>query len=318
MGVSSRLTALLAALFWVLTSNVVAAEPGIDGPALAPNGSQLVYLTNVEGKRLVAILDLTTKQSRAVMAAEVDGFLACWCRFKTAQRLLCSFRSTQFDLGRPFWITRLVAFNADGSRQKVLVQNGKAGVPQFQDHILHWLPDDPDSVLIQLDADGSVFPEVYRLNVNNGRLTMVQRDRAPVVRWVTDRSGAVRFGFGFRDERGQYITRADEKSGWQTLLKFNIFDNEDFDVLGFGPLGRCLLSTSNYKGREAIFEMDLDDNSDRQLLFARPDVDAGAPLPGYLVFAGRRGGQESPDRDLPPTVGLTGVIAGGSMRSSSF
>ena len=255
-----------------------AAEPGLASPALSPDGNRLVYLTTVDDKRVVAVLDLTTKQTRAVLAAEADSFVASWCRFKNDERVICSFRSTQFDVGRPFWITRLVAFNSDGSNQKVLVQNGKAGASQFQDRILHWLPDERDSVLIELDADGSVFPEAYRLNVYSGRLTRVQGDRAPVVSWYADRSGAVRFGFGFREERGQYITRADERSPWQTLLKFNTFDNDEFEVLGFGPLGRSLLIAANHNGRDAIFEMDLDDQSDRQLLFSRPDVDVGSPV----------------------------------------
>lgn len=247
-------------------------------PALSPDGNRIAYITNVDGKRFVGLLDLTTNKPKAIVSAESDSFLASWCRFKNDERLVCSFRSTQFMGGRPFWVTRLVALNIDGSKQKVLVQNGKAGASQFQDRVLHWLPEDRESVLIQLDADGSIFSEVYRLNVYTGRLTRVQSERAPVVSWYADRSGAVRFGFGFREERGQYITRSTDDSKWQTLLKFNTFDNDEFSVLGFGPLGNSLLIETDHNGRSAIFEMALDDQSDRQLLFARPDVDVGSTV----------------------------------------
>lgn len=255
-----------------------AAESSMYSPALSPDGKRIAYITNVDGKRFVGLLDLTTNTSKAIVSAESDSFLASWCRFKNDERLVCSFRSTQFISGRPFWITRLVALNIDGSKQKVLIQNGKAGASQFQDRVLHWLPDDRESVLIELDEDQSVFPEVYRLNVYNGRLTRILGERAPVVSWYADRSGAVRFGYGFREERGQYITRSGDDGKWQTLLKFNTFDNDEFDVLGFGPLGRSLLIETNHNGRAAIFEMALDDQSDRQLLFARPDVDVGGPV----------------------------------------
>ena len=52
----------------------------------------------------------------------------------------------------------------------------------------------------------------------------------------------------------------------------------DFDVVGFGPTPGTLLVEASHNGRDAIFEMDLSEKSDRQLLFANSEVDVGGPI----------------------------------------
>jgi hypothetical protein len=98
------------------------------------------------------------RERRAVMSGEVDSLLAQWCRFKNDERLVCSFGGHVYFDGRPFWTTRLAGINVDGSRSKVRVQDGRAGKSQLQDEILHWLPNDPQGVLIQLSEEALLFP----------------------------------------------------------------------------------------------------------------------------------------------------------------
>jgi hypothetical protein len=105
-----------------------ATEPEFDNPVLSPDGRKIGYITSGGGKRVFAILDLDKSQLRPVIPAESETFLLSWCKFKTDERLLCSYRSHAFDAGRPYWVTRLVGVNADGSKQKVMIQNGFAGV----------------------------------------------------------------------------------------------------------------------------------------------------------------------------------------------
>jgi len=48
--------------------------------------------------------------------------------------------------------------------------------------------------------------------------------------------------------------------------------------VGFGPKPGSLLVSSDYQGRDAIYEMDLSEKSDRKLLLANDYVDVGDPI----------------------------------------
>jgi dipeptidyl aminopeptidase/acylaminoacyl peptidase len=127
---------------------------------------------------------------------------------------------------------------------------------------------------------------VWSLDVYTGRMKLVQRKRYPIMFWSTDREGVVRFGSGYDDRRSQYITRDSAESPWRTLARWQV-GKDDFDAIGFGPSPGTLLVKADHNGRSAIFEMDLDEKSDRQLLFAHNEVDVGGtiywPADGRIV-----------------------------------
>ncbi|MEZ5499058.1 MAG: prolyl oligopeptidase family serine peptidase [Steroidobacteraceae bacterium] len=268
-----------------------AGEPAMRAARLSPNGQRLVYITTTkDGDPTVVTVDFGTKAAHSVVAGRIKQFDVDHCNFKTNDRLLCFFYGTVFDLGRPYWTSRLVAVDFTGENLKVLVQNGRAGEAQFQDRIVHWLPDNPRDVLIELDDDGNIYPSVFKLDVYNGRMKLVLRERQPITSWMADRKGEVRFGFGYKDERGLYIAREAAGERWITLARFNAFDGHDFSPMGFGADPDRLLVIADFNGRRGIFETDLTDQSNMQPVFGRPDVDVDTSIEwtrdqGVLGFA---------------------------------
>ena len=263
----------------VPTIEQFAADTEFSFPALSPDGHKLAFVSRVNDKRLVVLLDLEKKERRALMQATVGTFQASWCSFKADDRLLCGFSGTQFQRGQPYAISRLVSIDVSGKEKpRVLVQNGAQGSSQFQDRIFDWQIEDPKRVLIQLNGETEgPFPDVWALDVYTGRMNIVQRARSPIMRWSTDRSGVVRFGSGYDERRSQFVTRDSADAPWRTLAKWELGEN-DFDVIGFGPTPRTLLVGAEHNGRGAIFEMDLSEKADRQLLFAHKEVDVGEPI----------------------------------------
>jgi dipeptidyl aminopeptidase/acylaminoacyl peptidase len=257
-----------------------AADTDFSFPTLSPSGDKIAYVTRMKDSRVLVVLDLAKRERKGIMQASNESFELTWCGFKTEDRLLCGFSGTDFSGGDPYPVSRLVAIDASGdTKAKVLVQNGSHGDSQFQDRIMDWQIDDPKHVFIQLmDEDSSgPFPNVYALDVFNGLTTIVQRSRAPIMHWSTDRKGVVRFGSGYDDRKSTYITRDNADGSWRTLAKWERGD-VDFDVVGFGPSPATLLVSAAHNGRSAIYEMDLAEKSDRQLLFANEEVDVGEPL----------------------------------------
>jgi dipeptidyl aminopeptidase/acylaminoacyl peptidase len=294
----SHVRSVAAALVFLSFSSVAApaipighfaTDPVFAQPAMSPDGSRLVYLRWVEGKPFVILLDLDTKEAKAIVSGRSDAFTINRCDFKTKDRLVCSFRGVDHDAGRPFWTSRLAALDADGKNIRTLIQNGAAGVAQFQDRILHWMPDDPHRVLIEIDDDRNVYPSVFSLDVFTGRMSRVLRDRTPVTGWMTDRTGTVRFGYGYAAEStsAQYVARSSADAPWRVLQKFKRFESRPFAPLGFGVRPNILLVSATHNGRDAIWEMDLEESNDFQLLFANPEVDVDDailwPADGHVV-----------------------------------
>lgn len=288
MSFAGRCARALAFVALSYSSLGVAAPPSIEDfapdrefitPALSPSGNKVAYVTRVEGKRILVALDMVAMTRTGLMAGTVESFDVSHCAFKSEERILCGFRGTAFQTGQPYPVTRLVAVDVSGkNKPRVLVQNGSHGTSQRQDEILDWQLDDPKRVLIELSGDGSIFPNVYSLDVYTGLTSVVQRARDPIFDWKTDRSGVVRFGEG-RDEKARqhYITRESKSDPWRSLGKWEM-GKEDFSVIGFGPTPGTLLVEASHNGRVAIFEMDLSEKSDRQLLFANGEVDVAGPI----------------------------------------
>ncbi len=249
------------------------ADTDFAAPALSPDGNQVAFVTRAQDARVLVVLDLAKRERRGQMSATVDTFEITWCSFKSNERLLCGMRGTRFSAGQPYAVTRLVAIDTSGKgKPKVLVQNGSNGASQFQDRITDWLINDPKHVLIQLTDEFSIFPNVQALDIHTGLTSVVQRARLPILYWTTDRAGVVRFGAGFDDSKSTFITRDSADTSWRTLAKWELGEN-DFDAVGFGPTPGTLLVTAAHNGRGAIFEMDLNEKSSRQLLFADGEVD---------------------------------------------
>jgi len=277
----------LALAVWLSASAGSLAAPSISDfsaqtdtiyPSLSPDGNLVAFVTRVENNRMLMVVDLATRERRALMNGIVDPFEIIRCNFKNDERLLCGFQGTQFFRGHPYTMSRLVAVDVAGqTKPRVLVQGGTEGVTQFQARVLDWQSNDPKRVLIELYGEGNPFPAVHSLDVYTGFTYAVQRSRLSITNWSTDRNGVVRFGYGFDGSKHSYIARNAGDAAWHTLAKWEIGQSA-FSVVGFGATANTLLVEADHNGRSAIFEMDLEEKSDRQLLLADSEVDIGAPI----------------------------------------
>jgi dipeptidyl aminopeptidase/acylaminoacyl peptidase len=202
-----------------------------------------------------------------------------WCRWANNSRLVCGYRAMAKEMGVIFPITRMVAVNADGSDVKVLIQNGRAGATQFQDNVIDWTYNEPDTVLVEADEDRNTFPEVYELNVYTGRLNLRTRERQPIRDFVSDRAGNVRLGFGMDGLQLSYFARLADDKDWLRLERFKAFsDGDHMRPIAITRERNKVYATASHEGRDALWEMDLADRENPVLIFSHPLVDADTPL----------------------------------------
>ena len=258
--------------------------------ALSPDAHYVAMVANIEGREIVVVKDIVQRTPlRAVLAADArDEMYPQWCGWANATRLLCSFRGLQSDAGKFFPLTRLVAVNADGTAIRILA-NSQTTWTQLGDQIIDWTPDDPRTVLIELDQSeqnslGSAadsigggpngYPDVYALDVYTGRKQIVQRERAPIEHFDTDNHGRIRLGYGTKDTQLLFFGRLEGDRSWKELARAEAYTGEDvFEPVSAIAGTNFAYARRNYQGRDALWKIDLDDNANPQLVFAHPEVD---------------------------------------------
>jgi dipeptidyl aminopeptidase/acylaminoacyl peptidase len=286
MGALSALALAGATASFAATPSIpleqFAAGAEMEMPRISPDGKRLVYLSTLAGAQVVMLRELSSGRTRQLLRGAGGSFRVTLCDFKGDTRLLCHYQGVQRSRGgRPFPVSRLVTVNADGSDARVLFQNSVVNEhplaqTQYQDRIVAWLPDDPEHVLIELAYQDGLFPAVYRLDVATGSLKVVVPARPPVIDWIADRAGNVRFGYGFRGSEAVYIAKSGLYGAWHTLGRFNRFDPERFEPLMFGALPNELFVFAPQQRRAAVWQMDLEEKHELQLVFSQPEVDVHA------------------------------------------
>lgn len=157
--------------------------------------------------------------------------------------------------------------------------------------------DDPAHMLIKLNKRDRSLYDLYRLNIQNGQLTLVAENPGDVINWVTDKAGTIIARYRRLEDGGWVMEVATGKNGaWKTLITGKA--DEDFLSQAHSPDGTFLWGLSN-RGRDKTSFVRLDLKTGvEEVMFSHPQVDvAGAwvddqtyePLmvwswPGYLEF----------------------------------
>jgi dienelactone hydrolase len=277
-----------------------ASRPQVEDAAISPDGRYVAMVRTRDGKGFALVSDRRAgkDQTLRLVVTEPDHFRMTWCRWATNTRLLCAFRGMVSDQV-VFSVTRLVAVDADGKNLRVLIQNNREAQGQYQDGIVNWSPEKPDTVLVEADEGMSsndlatgvevygnvgthALPAVFELNVVTGQMMIRQHARDPIRHWVTDKHGQVRLGWGFAGTAISYWAHLDGESNWRRLSKFEVFSRENH----FAPIAisaddsNLAYAIGPSDGRNAIWLIDLTDKEEPKLVFSHPLVDVGGPVIG--------------------------------------
>lgn len=266
---------------------VFAQIPAISTAKMSPDGTAMAYFRPHEGRAYLAIEELDSDDG-PILIAPIDDMAYLWVHWANNERLVFA---TQFAARRHFTDTnetRLFGVNRDGRKVKALVRSATRKEigsripvalppPPDQDKVVDWLPDDPDNILVAMDADHNQRWEVRRINVKNGRYRTVDPGPHGAQEYLTDSSGRLRFGHGFRgaDRTAWFRPVGDEwtnvsEAKWFTdgfiPLKFRATDNVAYAA---GP---------NEEGRICIRLLDLATGKFIETVFEHDDVDVDTLL----------------------------------------
>lgn len=278
-----------------------AALPRISSIQLSPSGTHLAVLRNQDGKTALEVQAVTGQDTQRVVTTDNRDSVVTWFQWVNDERLLVAIRFTDQRGGIDSQETRLVGVNRDGTQrnENLFKQSslpsifGKKHVPQIQDHIVGAVPGDPRQVLIALDLERPLSPDVYRLDVYSGDRRLVQANPGlkpgvrNVLQWIADREGQVRAGVGQFGTTVHVIVKPPESSVWRDLAEYDLAKETGLMPLAFDADPAWLYVRDQHRGRAAIFKVNIagDPTVDRRLVAADPKFD----LAGDLVYAtGRR------------------------------
>ncbi|MCH7894216.1 MAG: S9 family peptidase [Proteobacteria bacterium] len=225
---------------------------------LSPGGEYLAALVRTEkdpnAKNLV-VMDLATMKSEAITGYKVADIV--WYYWAGKDRII--FRLTS-DSDEPFVRSTnrgVFSISPDGKDFRQLYG---AGVAQIKYELggLDSLPNDDDHILVQRRGNRPAFPDVYRMNIKNGKLKKIVRNKNNVLAWVTDNNGVVRAGISSgpetEDMNYEFIYRSDDKSPWRTLFEYY---DDSFVVFGFDETNSKLFVAARLDGgRFKLYAMD--------------------------------------------------------------
>lgn len=204
-------------------------KPQFTNFQVSPNGKELAALAPVGGRLNVVVIDLATRAPRAITgmtSQDVSGFM--WANNERILFFMDKDGSESFGI---------FAVNTDGTLLRTLVEpveaqlkGGKAVIKITQ--ILDTLDEEPEWVLVSSNDRRASNPDVFRMNIVNGRKKLVQRNPGNVTGWLVDWDGNV-VGAGFQDDLQQgFLRLADrDKDVWETLVSAR-FDEPSFQPAG--------------------------------------------------------------------------------------
>jgi len=263
-------------------------NPMFASPVLSDDGETAALIHSQGDLQFIMTRPLFGENPKMTAVARLDDpdVRLSWLEWASSTRLLMSAHTRNAQgAGMRSRVTRLFGVDANGENFGWLGKRwpylGQAQIqPFYQDQIVHWTPDDPDSLLIQIDSPyQGECPRVNRMNVHTGALRPAQGSKPCVREWHADRDGNVRAGVAYRENKFYELwTRIHPEDDLALAIRHETFtDAEEF--VGFHADDPAKIYVARgLEGRNAVYEFDLREKKLGALVFAHPDVDVDGLL----------------------------------------
>lgn len=164
---------------------------------ISPDGKRIAVIRNVDGTYVAYTTTTDDVGANSTVVSLGDDLQPEYVRWVNNDRYVVSvskleaFRDTPFTAGYLF--TQDVA---EGKEGRLLVKP-RGIFRQYNNVVVDWLDDDPDYILMAYSEESfGSYPGIYKVNVNNGRDSRIQRPRTGIEGWLSDDNGIPRIGRG--------------------------------------------------------------------------------------------------------------------------
>ncbi len=276
------------------------ARPTVRGMQLSPSGDKVLYYTPAGTQGLaVVVADIAAGTTKIILSSPKSTATPNNCRWKSETRIICRITYITEAQATKVGFARAISVAADGSSRVMLGQrNSERQVELDQDGawVIDWLPDDPDHVLMAVTTpattaigtlvgnhEGGLSAQL--VDVNTGRMQMVERPKSVVQDYGSDNLGQVRYmqvtdsaNSGQLRDRSEYFLRAKGSSEWRKVAAGDLSGLSTWSFEGFDETGNGYFAMRDKDGRKALFRDTVEPGLAGSLVFAHPEVDVGGIL----------------------------------------
>ncbi len=308
---TGRLTA--AAMAMVVAAAPAAAAPDAEALAaaygarpaawamrLSPEGKQVLYFTAAgTAGRAVVVADVESGATRIVLSADQANVKPQSCSWKSEARIICQVYFIAVKGSEELTFNRSLSIAADGSSRVELgqrVTTNTVGIDQGGARVIDWLRDDPDHVLMQVNmvqtsnigsniADKGFGLSVQKVDVNTGRMVVVERPEPLAMAFDADDFGQVRYrmlgdraGTGYLRDKADHYIRPKGSREWRQVHAETLSNQDSWTYLAFDDSGDGYYALRDKDGRQALFHEAGDGSGAGALVYAHPQVDVDGLL----------------------------------------
>lgn len=235
-----------------------ARQPLLSDLVLSPDGKRLLARFNQDGVTKLGVHTLAQGQKLRLIKIPDKSELR-WFRWAGNDRILISLGDTVPYYGDEAYATRLLSLELSTNKLAYL---GRKGQGLEGDDLLH-VSQDGSFVLLSIQKTVFDYPSVFRINLADGKMSEVVKQRSDVWEWFADNDGIVRAGIGFAATSWSMVYRKTAEESFKKVGKAKYEDEEgSLELLNFTrdsdegyalsnkETGRFALYKYNFRTRE--------------------------------------------------------------------
>lgn len=226
-------------------------KPAISSISFSPDGKRIACRIPYEHRLNLAVIDLESGK----------------------KQLITNFKDK--EVGSIFWASNdrllfqididgeeapgVYAVDRDGSNPVVLVKGGRegGGLNWRFGGLLRRLENDPKNVLVLSYEKQVSLPDVARMNLRSGAITVVTPNREGISGWLLDRNNEARIGISQAENRYRVLHRPPGSTGDWLELENTPLDDSTWTPIGFDGDNRTLyVAARRDSARYAVYRYD--------------------------------------------------------------
>lgn len=260
-----------------LPIDALAEPPFLSAPLLSPDGNRIAAQLTTRDKNWIGIWDLQAGAGAQPRLFAPDDADVRWLRWAGVDRLLIGVQLTREVYGIEVPITRIIALDMTNWQATALA----TGRGLLGDDVVFV---DPQGayVLVSSQRTADEYPGVLRIDLATGRSTVVERPHIGIWNWFADRSGVIRAGVDYSNDRIKLYYRAGPD---QPLRRIDSRrypqDGSVIDMIRFvSNTDHGVVVTNAVTGRFAVYDYDFATDTRGAAIFEHPQADVTAAIMG--------------------------------------
>ena len=135
--------------------------------------------------------------------------------------------------------------------------------------------DDDDEMIVALNKRNPEAFDVYRLDLNSRKLTLIAENPGNITGWLTDHAGALRLAIATDGVNTSILHRTNDGAAFQNVITTNF--KQQIRPLFFDFDNKLLFASSNIgRDKAAIVRLDPVTAKEDGVIFQHPEVDVGS------------------------------------------